>query len=109
MTASTLDSFATVRSLDEAQAETDQRESLERALAEEFIRAARRGDMDAWLLTTGKPQKFGDVFVEVMQYEHFDKEMAAVVCHAAMGLDREDEAAALIHRMAACWANQNSY
>jgi hypothetical protein len=107
-------------------AETDNRQAAERDLAEQFMAAAKRGDMAAWAqfagLTTDwkvrtatgdknakRPQLVGEVLADSLQYDAPSiSEVMGLLCAVSRGDDQTTMAQMLLTRMARTWAAQNA-
>ena len=121
MSISTLESATSRRMLDSAATETATRVEAENALAQEFMAAARVGNMaaTAWFapLTTvwagadysGKRrQTVGEVLTDSLQYDQPPaSDVMALLCAVSQGKDQTVMAQMLLTRMARTWAAQN--
>ena len=123
---STLESAGSRRALAGIDAEQAARQAQERSLAEQFMAAAKRGDMAAWAqfapLTTDwkvrtdtgdknakRPQLVGEVLADSLQYKApAMSDVMGLLCAVARGEDQTLTAQLLLTQMAHTWAAMNA-
>lgn len=126
MSISTLESPASVIALDEIQAWSEACANAERGAQEDFIAAARKGDMQAVATFAGltrnwsakrddgtytrRTQTVGEVISDTLTFDPaLAMEAARVLCSVAYGDSLQVAAArVLLGRMAAAWAAVNA-
>lgn len=124
---STLDSFASVRALDQADSYADAMAAAQRSLFHDFLVAARTGDTTAPATFAGRYPDYSRprrpdgeralVFRTVADVMEMSlglgdgptmAEMFGVLCKVATGDAHAADAQALLTRMATAWAAQNA-